>query len=87
VYAQLLPGGTDPNNVAKKIKTELVNAAYANTNTEDDKNAQLANFVKSISIADLIRTIPTGHSKISITEKGEGDKDFSSIPRIDEQSN
>ncbi|MGA8081185.1 MAG: ribosome rescue protein RqcH [Candidatus Nitrosopolaris sp.] len=87
VYAQLLPGGTDPNNVAKKIKTELVNAAYANTNTEDDKNAQLANFIKSISIADLIRTIPTGHSKISITEKGEGDKDCSSIPRIDEQSN
>lgn len=84
VYAQLLPGGTDPNNIAKKIKTELFNAAYANTKTKDDKYAQLADFIKSISIDDLTRTIPTGHSKISITEKGEGEKDFS---RTDEQSN
>jgi predicted ribosome quality control (RQC) complex YloA/Tae2 family protein len=84
VYAQLLPGGTDPNNIAKKIKTELFNAAYANTNTKDDTYAQLADFIKSISIDDLTRTIPTGHSKISITEKGEWEKDFS---RTDEQSN
>jgi predicted ribosome quality control (RQC) complex YloA/Tae2 family protein len=84
VYAQLLPGGTDPNNIAKKIKTELFNAANANANTKDDKYAQLADFIKSISIDDLTRTIPTGHSKISITEKGEWEKDFS---RTDEQSN
>jgi predicted ribosome quality control (RQC) complex YloA/Tae2 family protein len=84
VYAQLLPGGADPNNIAKKIKTELFNAAYANTRTKDDKYAQLADFIKSISIDDLIRTIPTGHSKISITGKGEWEKDFS---RTDEQSN
>lgn len=84
VYAQLLPGGTDPNNIAKKIKTELFNAAYANTNTNDDKYAHLADFIKSISIDDLTRTIPTGHSKISITEKGEWEKDFSGS---DEQSN
>jgi predicted ribosome quality control (RQC) complex YloA/Tae2 family protein len=77
VNAQLLPGGTDPNNIAKKIKTELFNAAYANTNTKDEKFAQLADFIKSISIDDLIRTIPTGHSKISITERGEWEKDFS----------
>ena len=76
VYAQLLPGGTDPNNIAKKIKTELFNAAYANTNTKDDKYAQLADFIKSITVDDLTRTIPTGHSKISITEKGEWEKDF-----------
>lgn len=85
VYAQLLPGGTDPNNIAKKIKTELFNAASsANTNTKDDKYAHLTDFIKSISIDDLTRTIPTGHSKISITEKGEWEKDFS---RTDEQSN
>jgi hypothetical protein len=84
VYAQLLPGGIDPNNIAKKIKTELFNAAYANANTKDDKSQQLADFIKSISIDDLTRTIPTGHSKISITEKGEWEKDVS---RSDEQSN
>jgi predicted ribosome quality control (RQC) complex YloA/Tae2 family protein len=87
VYAQLSPGGIDPNSVAKKIKTELANAAYANTNTKDDMNAQLADFIKSTSIGDFIRAIPTGHSKISLTEKGEGEKERSSIPRIDEQSN
>jgi predicted ribosome quality control (RQC) complex YloA/Tae2 family protein len=84
VYAQLLPGGTDPNNIAKKIKTELFKAAYASTNPKDDKYAQLGDFIKSISIDDLTRTIPTGHSKISITEKGEWEKDFSTT---DEQSN
>ncbi|MFZ0514188.1 MAG: ribosome rescue protein RqcH [Candidatus Nitrosopolaris sp.] len=87
VYTQLLPGGTDPNSVAKKIKTELVKAAYANTNTKDDKNAQLADFIKSINIGDFIRAIPPGHSKISLTEKGEGEKELSATPRIDEQSN
>ena len=63
----------DPNNVAKKIKTDLVKEAYANTNTKDDKTAQLADFTKSISIGDFIMAIPTGHSKIFLTEKGEGE--------------
>jgi hypothetical protein len=84
VYAQLLPGGTDPNNIAKKIKTELFKAAYSSTNPKDDKYAQLADFIKSISIDDLTRTIPPGHSKITITEKGEWENDFSTT---DEQSN
>jgi predicted ribosome quality control (RQC) complex YloA/Tae2 family protein len=75
VYTQLSPGGTDPNSVAKKIKAELTKAAYANTNNKDDKN-QLADFIKSISIGDFIRVIPTGHSKISFTEKGEGEKEL-----------
>jgi len=83
VYAQLLPGGTDPNNIAKKIKTELFKAAYASTNPKDDKYAQLGDFIKSISIDDLTRTIPTGHSKISVTEKGE----WENFSRTDEQSN
>jgi len=73
VYAQLLPGGTDPNSVAKKIKAELVKAAYTNTNIKDDKNVRLADFTKSISIGDFIRAIPTGHSKISLTARGEGE--------------
>jgi predicted ribosome quality control (RQC) complex YloA/Tae2 family protein len=84
VYAQLLPGGSDPNNIAKKVKTELLNAAYPSTSTTDVKYAQLLDFIKSISIDDLTRTIPPGHSKISITEKGGREKDSS---RTDEQSN
>jgi predicted ribosome quality control (RQC) complex YloA/Tae2 family protein len=72
VYTQLLPGGTEPNCVAKKIKAEFVKAAYTNTNTKDDKNVQLADFIKSASLGDFIRAIPTGHSKISLTAKGEG---------------
>jgi hypothetical protein len=87
VYSQLLPGGMDPNSVAKKIKTDLVKAAYTNTNAKDDSNAQLADFTKSIDIGDFIRAIPSGHSKIFLTEKGEGEKSSLAKQRIDEQSN
>ena len=87
VYSQLLPGGMDPNSVAKKIKTDLVKAAYTNPNAKDDTNAQLADFTKSISIGDFIRAIPSGHSKIFLTEKGEGEKSVLAKPRVDEQSN
>ncbi len=74
VYTQLLPGGTDPDSVGKKIKAELVKAAYTNTNTKDDENVQLADFIKSASLGDFIKLIPTGHSKISLTAKGEGEE-------------
>jgi hypothetical protein len=74
VYTQLLPGGIDPNRLAKKIKAELVKAAYSNTNTKDDENVQLADFIKSASLGDFIKVIPTGHSKISLTAKGEGEE-------------
>ncbi|HET7148083.1 MAG TPA: ribosome rescue protein RqcH [Candidatus Nitrosopolaris sp.] len=87
VYSQLLPGGMDPNSVAKKIKTDLVKAAYANTNTKDDTNAQLADFTKSINIGDFIRAIPSGHSKIFLTERGEGEGISLTKMRINEQSN
>jgi predicted ribosome quality control (RQC) complex YloA/Tae2 family protein len=74
VYTQLLPGGIDPNRLAKKIKAELVKAAYSNTNTKDDENVQLADFIKSASLGDFIKVIPTGQSKISLTAKGEGEE-------------
>ena len=77
VYTQLLPGGTEPNSVAKKIKAELVKVAYTNPETKDDKNVQLADFIKSISIGDLIRAIPSGLSKISLTAKGEAESSSS----------
>jgi hypothetical protein len=69
-----LPGGIDPNRLAKKIKAELVKAAYSNTNTKDDENVQLADFIKSASLGDFIKVIPTGQSKISLTAKGEGEE-------------
>jgi len=77
VYTQLLPGGTEPNSVAKKIKAELVKVAYTNPETKDDKNVQLADFIKSISIGDLISAIPSGLSKISLTAKGDAESSSS----------
>lgn len=69
IYTRLVPGGNDANTISKKIKTELVRAAY--TNTAVDNNVQLADFIKSISIDEFIRAIPTGNSKITLTERGE----------------
>jgi hypothetical protein len=64
IYSSILPSGTDPMNIAKKIKSEFVKASA------DD--IELAGFIKSISVDEFIRTIPYGRSKISLTERGEG---------------
>src|SRR5919199_2304013 len=64
IYSIMIPSGTDPMNIAKKIKSEFVNAS-----TDD---IELAGFIKSISVDEFIRTIPYGRSKISLTERGEG---------------
>ena len=64
VYSIIIPSGTDPMNIAKKIKSEFVKASA------DD--VELAGFIKSISVDEFIRTIPYGRSKISLTERGEG---------------
>jgi hypothetical protein len=64
IYSIIIPSGTDPMNIAKKIKSEFVKASA------DD--IELAGFIKSISVDEFIRTIPYGRSKISLTERGEG---------------
>ena len=64
VYATLLPGGLDPVSISKKIKSEFVREISG-------FNPDLANLVKTISIDDFIRTLPSGSSKIMTLGVGE----------------
>ena len=84
VFSILLPSGMDPMNTAKKIKSELVRVAAADT--IGDKSYGLADFIKNTSLDDFIRTIPSGQSKIYFT--GRGDGEHVPLPRAssDEQS-
>jgi Tfp pilus assembly protein PilZ len=77
IYVQLLPGGVDPNNVAKKIKTELVKAASTSDHSEEFTNRHLVEFVKSLGIGTFLGVIPSGHSKVSLAAKGAAAKSFS----------
>ena len=63
IYSILVPGGSDPAIIAKKIKSEFVR--------ESGDDNELAGFIKSLSVDEFVRTIPYGKSKISFTEKGE----------------
>lgn len=77
IYVQLFPGGVDPNNVAKKIKTELVKAASTSDHSEEFTNRNLVEFVKSLGIGTFLGVIPSGHSKVSLAAKGAAAKSFS----------
>jgi predicted ribosome quality control (RQC) complex YloA/Tae2 family protein len=66
IYAILLPGGLQPLNVAKKIKSEFVRILETSSNNED-----LVDFVKTIMLEDFLRLIPPGQSKISLIANGE----------------
>ena len=63
IYSILVPGGSDPANIAKKIKSEFIR--------ESGDDNELAGFIKSLSVDEFVRTIPYGKSKISFTERGE----------------
>jgi predicted ribosome quality control (RQC) complex YloA/Tae2 family protein len=84
VFSILLPSGMDPMNAAKKIKSELVRVAAADTSGGESYG--LADFIKNTSLDDFIRTIPSGQSKIYFT--GRGDGEHVPLPRAssDEQS-
>lgn len=69
VYSSLLPGGTDPMNLAKKVKSEFVRAI-----SEFDQS--LAEYCKKISLDEFIRMLPTGQSKIERAEKGQAINDI-----------
>ncbi len=64
VCATLLPGGSDPMNLAKRLKSEFVRAI-----SEFDSN--LADYLKKVLLDDFIRVLPTGQSKIERIEKGQ----------------
>ena len=69
IYSQLAPGGLDPNALSKKVKSELVRLGMITAGIEK-QNIDLLNYIKLVSLADITRTIPAGHSKIIVTEKG-----------------
>jgi predicted ribosome quality control (RQC) complex YloA/Tae2 family protein len=66
-YCVLLPGGNDPTNMAKKFKQEMVKVCTDISQEFKD----LLDYLKSISIDEIVKTIPHGQSKILITKKGD----------------
>jgi predicted ribosome quality control (RQC) complex YloA/Tae2 family protein len=66
-YCVLLPGGNDPTNVAKKFKQELVRVC----SDLSEEFKELLEYLKSISIDEIVKTVPHGQSKILITKKGD----------------
>jgi predicted ribosome quality control (RQC) complex YloA/Tae2 family protein len=63
IYLIIVPGGIDPMNAAKKIKSELI----ANSQNIDD---DLTEFLKRMSLDDVIRILPSGKIKITASAKG-----------------
>ena len=66
-YCVLLPGGNDPTNMAKKFKQEMVE--LCSNISEEFKD--LLEYLKSLSMDEIVKTIPHGQSKILITKKGD----------------
>ena len=64
IYSIIVPGGIDPMNAAKKIKTELI------TNSHNIEDEDLIEFLKRMSLDDIIRILPSGKIKIASSEKG-----------------
>ena len=62
-YCILLPGGIDPMNVAKKIKSEFVKHFKNNDN--------LFSLLKEFPLDDIIRVLPSGKTKIVSCHKGD----------------
>jgi predicted ribosome quality control (RQC) complex YloA/Tae2 family protein len=64
VFVSLLPGGSDPMNLAKKIKSEFVRVI-------SEFDSDLADYLKKVLLDDFIRMLPTGQSKIEHIERGQ----------------
>ena len=62
VCADLLPGGLDPMNVAKKIRNEFLSSLDAGS---DRQKQALLSFIQSTNADEFIRTLPSGQSKIT----------------------
>jgi predicted ribosome quality control (RQC) complex YloA/Tae2 family protein len=65
-YILIAPNGTEVSEIAKKIKAEFVKIV----------GDELSDFAKSLSIDEIIRSIPTGKSKIVYSAKGEAESDI-----------
>jgi predicted ribosome quality control (RQC) complex YloA/Tae2 family protein len=68
VFASLLPGGSDPMNLAKKIKSEFVKVI-------SEFDSDLADYLKKVMLDDFIRMLPSGQSKIERIERGQSVND------------
>jgi predicted ribosome quality control (RQC) complex YloA/Tae2 family protein len=68
VFVSLLPGGSDPMNLAKKIKSEFVRVI-------SEFDSDLADYLKKVLLDDFIRMLPTGQSKIEHIERGQSVND------------
>jgi predicted ribosome quality control (RQC) complex YloA/Tae2 family protein len=66
-YCVLLPGGNDPTNMAKKFKQEMVRIC---TDISEEFK-ELLEYLKSLTVDEIVKTIPHGQSKILLTRKGD----------------
>ena len=69
VFASLLPGGSDPMNLAKKVKSEFVRVI-------SEFDSDLADYLKKIVLDEFIRMLPSGQSKIERIERGQSVTDL-----------
>jgi predicted ribosome quality control (RQC) complex YloA/Tae2 family protein len=69
VLASLLPGGSDPMNLAKKVKSEFVRVI-------SEFDSDLADYLKKIVLDEIIRMLPSGQSKIERIERGQSVNDI-----------
>lgn len=69
VFASLLPGGSDPMNLAKKVKSEFVRVI-------SEFDSDLADYLKKIVLDEFIRMLPSGQSKIERIERGQSVNDI-----------
>jgi hypothetical protein len=71
IYADLLPGGLDPMNIAKKIRNEFLSSLDTD-NTQQVESLSL--FIRSASTDEFIRTLPNGQSKITSLHREQASK-------------
>lgn len=69
VFASLLPGGSDPMNLAKKVKSEFVRVI-------SEFDSDLSDYLKKIVLDEFIRMLPSGQSKIERIERGQSMNDI-----------
>lgn len=69
VLASLLPGGSDPMKLAKKVKSEFVRVI-------SEFDSDLADYLKKIVLDEFIRMLPSGQSKIERIERGQSVRDL-----------
>lgn len=68
IYGILLPGGMDPMNAAKKVKSEFIK--FLQNNKNNNILEEMLIYLKGIPLDDIIRLFPPGKIKLISIEKG-----------------